>query len=123
MTDAHRVPEIPDEPDPWNGNDWNPGDGDSIAGTVLERETVHSRTYDRDFEVLTIENGSGEPTRVSCARAHLAALLIDHDPQVGDQVAIRHWDPAEGKNAHRYAMRVTKAAAPAGTGGVDEIPF
>lgn len=118
MTPSNRVPEIPAEPDPWSDKDWDPGDGDSIAGTVLERETVHSRAFDRDFEILTIQNGTGEPTRVPCARAHLAALVAEHDPQAGDQVAIRHWDPAEGAQAHRYAMRVTKAKE-----GDDVPPF
>lgn len=114
-----RVPEIPDEPDPWDGSDWNPVDGESIAGEVIGRETVHSKKFDRDFEVLVVENGGGEPVRVACARAHLKALVAEHDPQPGDAVAIVHWDPVEGSSAHRYALRVTKNREEAD----DAIPF
>ena len=65
-----------------------------------------------------IENGIGNQTRVLCARAHLAALVAEHDPQPGDQVAIRHWDPLAGERAHRYAMRIAKAE----DGGDESLP-
>jgi hypothetical protein len=109
---ATNLPDLPDAPDPWRGDSWDPGDGESIGGKLIERETAHSDRYNRDFDVLVLENGSGESTRVLCARAHLAALVAEHDPSVGDYVAIRHWDPAPGERAHRYAMRVS-----------DDIPF
>jgi hypothetical protein len=113
--DAQRVPDLPDEPDPWHWDNWNPGDGESIAGKVIERESARSERFQKDFEILVLENGSGETTRVPGARAHLAALIDEYDPQVGDYVAIRHWDPAPGERAHRYAMRVTKEG--------DDVPF
>lgn len=110
------VPSPPTEPDAWPGNDWDPGDGESLSGEIIGRETAHSKQFDRDFEILVVETGEGEPVRVPCARAHLKSLVEQHDPRPGDGIAITHWDPAEGKSAHQYALRVTKGAD-------DEIPF
>jgi len=113
------VPPIPTEPDNWPGDDWDPADGESIAGEVIGRETAHSKKFDRDFEVLVVETDDGETARVACARAHLKALVEEQDPRPGDAIAITHWDPAEGKTAHQYALRVSKNREEAD----DAVPF
>jgi hypothetical protein len=108
--------DLPDQPDPWSGGDsWKPGDGEAIVGEVTRRTTERSERYGTEFEVLTLENDEGGEIDVVSARAHLAALVKEHDPHVGDTVAIRHWNPEPGERAHRYAMRVQK--------GDDDAPF
>src|SRR5262249_30232788 len=101
---------LPDEPDPWAGDNWQPGDGESITGIVTRRSTERSERYGTEFEVLTLQNDEGDEIDVVCARAHLAALVTEHDPQPGDAVGIKHWDPFPGERAHRYAMRIDKVA-------------
>ena len=76
---------------------------------MVERKTLTSERYGTEFEVLVLANGDGNEIDVNCARAHLAALIREHDPQPGDTVAIRHWNPPSGERAHRYAMRIEKA--------------
>jgi hypothetical protein len=116
--------EVPEAPDRWGTDEdvWEPGDGESIAGTVVKRETAFSKRFENDFEILHVKNGSGETIKVLGARAHLASLIEEHDPQVGDEVVIRHWSPLPGTRAHLYAMRVAK---PSATGGGDSetTPF
>jgi hypothetical protein len=110
--------DVPEAPDKWGTDEdvWEPADGESIAGTVVKRETAFSKRYENSFEILHVKNGSGETTKVLAARAHLASLVEEHDPEVGDEVAIRHWNPAPGERAHLYALRVAK------NGGADTTP-
>jgi hypothetical protein len=103
------IPEIPTEPDPVVTTDWlGEYRGDSITGIVAGRETFTSEKYKRDFDVLTIRNGSGEERRVPCARQHLAQLLAEHDPQPGDGIAIVYFGQEPGGLREQYAMRVSK---------------
>jgi hypothetical protein len=110
------IPVPPTEPDPVKDDSWKPEKpGDSIAGVVIKRETVHSEKYKRDFDVLTVKNGSDEETRVPCARSHLAQLLEEHDPQPGDGIAISFFGEKPDGWGYQYAMRVSK-------GGDDDEP-
>lgn len=103
------IPEPAAEPDPIESNDWlGQNVGESIVGTVVERETFTSKRYNRDFDVLTIRNGDGDEKRVPCARAHLAQLLAEHDPQPGDGIAITYFGERPDGYGFQYAMRVSK---------------
>ena len=87
---------LPNAPDPWNDGDrWDPEDGESITGTVVERKTLTSERYGREFEVLVLANGDGNEVDVNCARAHLASLVREHDPQVGRHGGNPPLGPAE----------------------------
>lgn len=111
----HRVPDLPEEPDPWADDAWDPSPGDGIVGTVTDRETAESAKLGKSFEILTVDNGNGE-TKVLGGRVHLASLIEQHDPQVGDGIALRYFGPRAGERTHLYAMRVVKRSG-------DEPPF
>jgi hypothetical protein len=116
---ATNIPEPADKPDPFDSNDWK-GEhrGDSVTGVVTTRESFVSEKYGKTFDVLTIRNGDGEVKRVACARAHLAQLLAEHDPQPGDGIAITFFGQEPGGLTYLYGMRVEKAE-----GDDDDIPF
>jgi hypothetical protein len=126
MTNLPEPPEIPEEPDPRKGGgsgrlenrSWDQnGDCDHEGGEVVEVTDVYSKRWDRWFKVLLLQADDGL-VRVPCFRAHLAALIVEHDVQVGDVIMIRHWQPAPGERAHRYALRKSVVEEPPADDGV-----
>jgi hypothetical protein len=109
MSASPSIPPPAEEPDPSTNTDWDPSPGESISGTVHDREEIETRYGPR--AVLSISS-DGKITRVPCFRQHLRELLALNDPRPADGIAISYFGPEPGGKKERYAMRVVKSDRP-----------
>ena len=111
-----KIPEASDVPDPYERSDGWVGKfpKDTIRGEVVELDTLTTDKHGGgEATLLRIADADndGEVVDVPCWRAHLKALVAEHDPQVGDGVAITYHGQEPGGLRQLYSLRVSKADA------------
>ena len=104
-----KAPTPATEPDEVKDNTWDPAPGESLAGVVDNRETFKRKSDGEPFEVLSVRDEDEQIVRVLCGRAHLKALVAEHDPRPGDGIAISFFGQQPGGQRFLYALRVEKA--------------
>jgi len=97
------TPALPNEPDPTSNSDWEPAPGEGLVGEVIDREDFETRYGSRTAWTILTEDGN--EVRVKNFHMHLRELLAEHDPQVGDRVAIRYFGTEPGGKKELYAVR------------------
>ena len=89
---APNLPPPATEPDDGRNLTREPSEfPDTLAGEIASRTALKFRQLrgEREtFEKLVIQRSDGELIDVLCGRARLARLVVKHDPQPGDLIAI-----------------------------------
>jgi hypothetical protein len=110
---------VPDKPDPFEDENWTRAHrvGDVLEGEVIERRAISTDKHGGgEAELLRIRNGESE-WDLPCWRAHLRQLVAQHDPQVGDHLAVRYFGTEPGGRQTLYAMRVQRQGVQQDLGG------
>ena len=115
---------LPDQPDPFRSGLWVGEEaGDAIVVRVTGRDDWDSKFHEEPDPVVigtdASDNGGGEEIKIVGRRAHLRALIAEHDPQPGDIFAVRYFGQTPGTRSHGYAARCERGFAHSGKSVVD----